>query len=200
MIEGDRVLLRALRPEDYPRLTKFKNDVEFELLGGGDPPRPRTLAMVTEFFDELVKDKSSVNFAIEVDGVFIGDCGLFHLDRLAGTAELGIGIGDRDYQGKGYGREAVSLLAGYGFRLMNLRKIWLQTSADNERAIRSYEAVGFVQEGRQREQAWSDGRYVDLVLMALFAADFDTAAGAGGTGTGAERTDIAADTPAGSGQ
>jgi RimJ/RimL family protein N-acetyltransferase len=172
MIEGDRVRLRALRPEDYPRLTEFKNDVEFELLGGGDPPRPRTLAIVTEFFDERARDKSGVNFAIEVDGVFIGDCGLFHLDRLAGTAELGIGIGDRDYLGKGYGRETVTLLAGYGFRLLNLRKIWLETLANNERAIRSYRAVGFVEEGRQREHVWSDGRYVDLVLMALFAADF----------------------------
>ncbi|HET6209702.1 MAG TPA: GNAT family protein [Jatrophihabitans sp.] len=172
MIQGERVLLRALQPEDYPRLTVFKNDVEFELLGGGDPPRPRTLATVTEFFDELVKDKSSVNFAIEVDGVFIGDCGLFHFDQRAGTAELGIGIGDRDYQGNGYGREAVTLLVDYGFRLLNLRKIWLETLAYNERAIRSYQAVGFVEEGRQRAHVWSDGRYADLVLMALFATDF----------------------------
>jgi RimJ/RimL family protein N-acetyltransferase len=176
MIQGERVLLRALQPEDYPRLTVFKNDVEFELLGGGDPPRPRTLATVTEFFDELIKDKSSVNFAIEVDGVFIGDCGLFHFDQRAGTAELGIGIGDRDYQGNGYGREAVTLLVDYGFRLLNLRKIWLETLAHNERAIRSYQAVGFVQEGRQHAHVWSDGRYADLVLMALFAADFVAAA------------------------
>jgi len=172
MIRGERVLLRALTPEDYPRLTVFKNDVEFELLGGGDPPRPRTLATVTAFFDELIKDKSSVNFAIEVDGVFIGDCGLFHFDQRSGTAELGIGIGDPDYRGQGYGREAVRLLVDFGFRMHNLRKIWLETLGDNERAIRSYQAVGFVQEGRQVEHAWSDGKYVDVVLMALFAADF----------------------------
>ena len=54
----------------------------------------------------------------------------------------------------------------------NLRKIWLETLGDNERAIRSYQAVGFVQEGRQVEHAWSGGKYVDVVLMALFAADF----------------------------
>jgi len=172
MIRGERVLLRALQPEDYPRLTVFKNDIEFELLGGGDPPRPRTLAEITEFFDNMAKDKSGVNFAIEVDGVFIGDCGLFHINQRSGTAELGIGIGDRSYQGKGYGREALTLLVDYGFRLLNLRKIWLETGADNERAIRSYQAVGFVLEGRQRAHVWSNGRYVDLVLMALFADDF----------------------------
>jgi RimJ/RimL family protein N-acetyltransferase len=172
MIQGERVLLRAIQPEDYPRLTVFKNDIEFELLTGGDPPRPRTLASVTEFFDTMEKEKSGVNFAIVVEGVFIGDCGLFHLNQRAGTAELGIGIGDPDYRGKGYGREAVRLLVDYGFRLLNLRKIWLETEADNERAIRSYRAVGFVVEGRQRAHVWSNGRYVDVVLMALFAADF----------------------------
>jgi diamine N-acetyltransferase len=179
VIQGKRILLRAVRAEDYPRLTDFKNDVEFELLGGGDPPRPRTLAAVTEFFDNLAKDKSSVNFAIEVDGVFIGDCGLSHFDQRAGTAELGIGIGDRDYLGKGYGREAVALLVDYGFQLLNLRKICLETLADNERAIRSYQAVGFVEEGRRRAQVWSDGRYADVVLMGLFAADFAAASATG---------------------
>ena len=182
MIQGKRVLLRAMLPEDYPRLTEFKNDIEFELLGGGDPPRPRTLAAVTEFFDNLAKDRSSVNFAIEVDGVFIGDCGLSHFDQRAGTAELGIGIGDRDYLGKGYGREAVALLVDYGFRLWNVRKIWLETLADNERAIRSYQAVGFVPEGRQRAHVWSGGRYVDVVLMGLFAADFLAASDADADG------------------
>ncbi len=171
VIDGDRVRLRALLPEHYPRLTEFMNDVEFELLKG-DSPQPRTLAAMTEFLDHLVRDKVNVTFAIEVDEVFIGSCGLFTFDQRAGTAELGIGIGDRDYQGLGYGRQAVTLLADYGFRLLNLRKIWLKTSPENQRAIRSYQAVGFVHEGRQREHIWSDGRYVDVVLMALFRTDF----------------------------
>jgi RimJ/RimL family protein N-acetyltransferase len=175
MITGSRVTLRAIRSEDYPRLTTFANDVEYELLGGGDPPRPRTLAMVTEFYDNLVKEKSGVTFAIEADGLFIGHCGLFNVNQRSGTAEIGIGIGDRAYWSKGYGREALTLLADFGFRMHNLRKLWLETSGSNERAIRSYRAVGFVEEGRQREHAWSGGRYQDLVLMGLFRAEFEQA-------------------------
>lgn len=168
MITGDRVTLRPLTPADYPRMLEFKNDVEVELLGGGDPPRPRTLAAMSEFYDELAKDRVNVNFAIEADGVLIGDAGLFHFEQRNGTAELGIGIGDRAYWGKGYGREAVGLLVEYGFTMHNLRKIWLETHGSNERAIRSYLAAGFVEEGRQREHVWSGGQYEDLVLMARF--------------------------------
>ena len=69
MLVGKRVTLRALTEADLPRLTEFKNDVEFELLGGGDPPRPRQLALVREFFQEQAKDKDSPNFAIEADGL-----------------------------------------------------------------------------------------------------------------------------------
>ncbi len=172
MLEGKLVRLRALRPEDYLRLNEFKNDVEVELLGGGDPPHPVTLQRTTEFFDERAKKGDGLDFAIEADGEFIGDCGLFNVNRVAGTAEVGIGIGDRNYWGKGYGREAMTLLLDFGFRLQNLRKIWLETHASNERAIRSYRAVGFVEEGRQREHVWSGGRYDDVVLMGLFRTDF----------------------------
>jgi RimJ/RimL family protein N-acetyltransferase len=175
MLVGKLVTLRALTAADLPRLTEFKNDVEFELLGGGDPPRPRTLPLVEQFFAELAKDKDSPTFAIEADGIFIGDCGLHHVNRNDGTAEVGIGIGDRAYWGRGYGREALRMLVDYGFRMQNMRKLWLEVHGSNERAIRSYRAVGFVEEGRQREQTWSGGRYEDLVLMGLFRTDFQSA-------------------------
>jgi RimJ/RimL family protein N-acetyltransferase len=172
MLSGKLVTLRAYTEADYPRLIEFKNDVEFELLGGGDPPRPRTLPLIQQFYEELAKDKDITNFAIEADGLFIGECGLHHVNRLDGTAEVGIGIGDRAYQGRGYGRAALTLLVDYGFRLQNLRKLWLEVHGSNERAIRSYRSVGFVEEGRQREHTWSGGRYEDLVLMGLFRSDF----------------------------
>lgn len=171
MLYGPRVTLRAMTPADYPRMTEFKNDAEVELLGG-DQPRPRTLAAITEFFDKQALDKDSLNFAIEVDGTFIGDIGLFHVEQLSRTAEFGIGIGDRAYWSKGYGREAVALLVDYAFSMHNLRRIWLKTHATNERAIRSYLAVGFVEEGRQREHAWLHGQYVDLVMMGLMRSEW----------------------------
>src|SRR4051812_49523396 len=114
MLVGTLVTLRALTQADIPRLTEFKNDVEVELLGGGDPPRPRPVEVVRDFFAEQARDRESQNFAIEADGKFIGDCGLFHADRRAGTAEAGIGNRDPGYWGRGYRREAPRPLGGYG--------------------------------------------------------------------------------------
>src|SRR5947209_8702940 len=106
MLRGDRVTLRPTRREDLQRQWEFNNDVEIELLGGGDVPEPQSLERLqAEFDDEVGKGgRDGASFAIEADGLYIGRCGLFHIDEAARSAELGIGIGDHAYLGKGYGR------------------------------------------------------------------------------------------------
>jgi len=169
MLRGEKVKLRAVRRDDLPRLLDFYNDVEVELAGGGDPPRPTTLERLQRDFDREAAEppRDKTDFAIEADGNLIGHCGLFHIDETARHCELGISIGDKDYWGRGYGREAVSLLLDYAFRLRNLRRVWLEVHASNERAIRAYRSCGFVEEGRMRKHIWLGGRYVDNVLMGV---------------------------------
>jgi RimJ/RimL family protein N-acetyltransferase len=175
MLHGEKVTLRALRREDLPRQWAFNNDLEFELLGGGDPPEPQSYERLeASFTEEMSKGgRNGPSFAIEVDGAYIGSCGLFQFDDAAGTAALGIGIGDPAYRGKGYGREALGLLLDYGFRVRNLRRIWLTVNGDNERAIRTYRAAGFQEEGRQRAHVWSNGRFIDLVYMGLLRDEWN---------------------------
>ena len=97
----------------------------------------------------------------------IGTCGLFNVSEFDQTTELGIGIGDKDFWGQGYGREVVALLTNYAFRMLNRRKVWLRVWGNNERAIRAYRACGFVEEGRLRAHVWTAGAYHDLVMMGL---------------------------------
>src|SRR5947209_9183697 len=43
MLHGKKVTLRALSRDDLPRQFEFNNDVEFELLAGGEPWEPQSL-------------------------------------------------------------------------------------------------------------------------------------------------------------
>jgi RimJ/RimL family protein N-acetyltransferase len=164
------VLLRAMRRDDLPRRWAFNNSVEVELASGGDPPIPQSLERLEAEFDADVGrgGRDGASFAIEADGVFIGSCALFNFNEAAHTCELGIVIGDTNYHGKGYGREAIMLLLDYAFRLRNFRKVYLTVNGDNERAQRAYRACGFAEEGRWRQHVWSAGQYVDLVGMGIF--------------------------------
>ncbi|MEZ4522822.1 MAG: GNAT family protein [Thermomicrobiales bacterium] len=134
---------------------------------------PQSLQRLEAEFDRGAGEggRDGAWFAIEVDGTFIGQCGLHNFNETSRTAELGIGIGDKDYWGRGYGREAVNLLVEYAFRYRNFRRVWLWVHADNERAIRAYLACGFVEEGRLREHMYSNGRYVDAVYMGILRAE-----------------------------
>ncbi len=175
MLGGERVTLRATTREDLTHLARFENDLGFVISGGGDPPEPVPLERLQRDFDREIADppKDKIEFAIEIDGAYVGRCGLYNIDRTARRAELGIGIGEGDYRGRGYGREAVALLLDYAFRLRNLRRVWLEVHADNERGIRAYKACGFVEEGRMREHAWLDGRHVDNVIMGVLREEWE---------------------------
>jgi RimJ/RimL family protein N-acetyltransferase len=185
MIQGRRVTLRAIEREDVPTLHRYNNDLEVELAGGGDPPYPQSLARAYAFFDgQTAEARRTADFAIVADEHLIGICGLYRTDEVARTAGLGIAIGDKAYWGRGYGREAVGLLVDYGFRMLNLRRVYLDVHAGNERAIRAYRAVGFVEEGRLREHVWTDGGYDDLVYMGLLRDEWSGPGDIRATATG----------------
>jgi len=175
MLQGQKVILRAMTRQDLVRLCQFNNDLEVELAGGGDPPLPQSLARLQAEFDAKVSqgDRDGTGFAIEADNKFIGQCALFQFDQVARTCELGITIGDKDYWGRGYGREAVGLLLDYGFRFHNLRRVFLSVNGNNERAICAYRACGFEEEGRLRDHVWNDNTYVDLVYMGILREEWE---------------------------
>jgi RimJ/RimL family protein N-acetyltransferase len=177
VLRGEKVLLRALEQEDLPRLWVFHNNVEYELFAGGDPWEPESLARLQARFEAESRegDHDGMRFAIETDGKLIGSCGLFHIDQTSRTCELGIGIGDKDYWGRGYGRDTLRVLLDYAFRLRNFHKVWLRVVGVNERAIRAYRACGFVEEAHLRQQHWGDGQYVDEVYMGVLRSEWDQA-------------------------
>ena len=193
MLQGERVRLRGIAREDLPRLWAFNNDLAVELAAGGDPPLPQSLARLqAEFDQEAAKGgRDATRFVIEVDGQCIGTCALFNVNATAQTCELGIGIGAKDYWGRGCGRESIRLLLTYAFRYLNYRKVWLRVHALNERAIRAYRDCGFVEEGRQRAHVWSNGAYDDLLLMGVLREEWlqggESAAQAEGHPAGAGR-------------
>jgi RimJ/RimL family protein N-acetyltransferase len=175
MLRGERVLLRAMTRDDLKTYWGFRQDVEIVLLADDFPPRPRSFEEIEQVYEAHQRSGGdTVWFAIEADGKFIGQCLLHNFHHVAMSCELGITIGDRDYWSRGYGREVVGLLVDYAFALLNQHRVWLTTNAANERAIRSYLARGFREEGRLREHYWIDGAYDDAVYMGILRSDWES--------------------------
>ena len=102
----------------------------------------------------------------------IGSCAFSQLDADNGSALFHITIGEHDCWGKGYGGEATALMVDHAFSALNLHRVALSVFAFNERAIRAYLRVGFVDEGRSREAIWRDGRWWDEIHMSVLEPEW----------------------------
>jgi diamine N-acetyltransferase len=172
MLRGQHVVLRAIEREDLQRLHQLREYVDLEILAGGSW-EPYSLAAIEKHWEKNLDNEQPNRFAIVVDDVVIGDCGIHHVERRDGTAAIGIAIFDPAYLNKGYGRDALNTLIDWAFRIQNYRRLWLDTFGNNPRAVRSYLACGFVHEGVQRQHYYVDGEYRDAVLMGLLRTEWE---------------------------
>lgn len=105
-------------------------------------------------------------------GAHIGNIGLHGIKPKDRVATIGIAIGDKTCWSKGYGTEAITVLLGYAFNQLNLRKVCLSVFDFNARAAACYKKCGFKEEGRKVEQYYRNGKYRDETLMAVFKRDW----------------------------
>jgi len=147
---GDRVVLREKRLGDAHDDYRWRSEPE---LSRYDAARPLTvtyheyLALYRE--DLLYPSAYRRSLAIEdEDGLHIGNVMYYNIDALRQEAELGITVGARDRWGKGYGTEAITLLAEYLLTKRGFVRVHLKTLSWNRRARRSFQKAGFVECGR----------------------------------------------------
>jgi RimJ/RimL family protein N-acetyltransferase len=173
MLRGERAVLRPIQRADLPRLWELLEDLEVKMRSETGPVVPVSLARYQARFDQEAAEPPTDQtwFAVETDGALIGQGGLYRIDHFNRRCELGIALG-RAFWGRGLGQDAVGTLVDYAFTHLHLHRVALQVLADDARAVGAYRKVGFVEEGRLRQQAWVRGRFVDELLMAMVREDW----------------------------
>lgn len=175
MYTGKLVRLREYNKEDAKLAQKYINEPSVK-----KNLTPSVPFLICEWEEEKWVQSNSAfstsnySFAIETlnDSKYIGGCGINTINWLSRTSEIGIFIGDTNYQSKGYGSDALKILIKFIFNQMNIRKIKLNVYDFNERAIRCYKKLGFKVEGTLRDELFRDGKYYDIIQMGLFKEEF----------------------------
>jgi RimJ/RimL family protein N-acetyltransferase len=177
-IAGERVILRALEREDVRAEWEAAQspDGKGEALRDWRKP-PRSLAEMERDFDRDADAPPAdvLRFIIQAGERPVGDIDLFAIDERNRVAMVGIGIWSAADRGQGLGYDALRTLARWAFDHLNLHRIDLHCDPENAPAIRVYERVGFVLEGRYRKRHFQDGAYHDELLMGLLREDFEAA-------------------------
>ncbi|KAB8141820.1 GNAT family N-acetyltransferase [Chloroflexia bacterium SDU3-3] len=172
MLQGPRVTLRPTEKDDMEALHALARNVELVQLTGFSW-RPESLARWQREFEQHAEDPTEDLFTIVADGLVIGFCTLHQRNRRDSATQLGIGIYHPGYVGHGYGREAIGLLLDWAFYDQGWRRVWLRAISVNERALKAYRKIGFVEEGRLRQQAFFQGQYVDIITMGMLREEWD---------------------------
>ena len=172
LLGGELVRLTAENPEVVAaQLFRWNQDTEWFRFLDTDPPRLFSEKKVKEFQEKALEKDSSNELFFNIlsleDDRLIGFVGLFDLFKHHGDSLVAIALGERADWGKGYGTDAMRIMLRYAFNELNLRRVGLIVFEYNPRAIRSYEKLGFVQEGRIRGAILREGQRWDWLFMGL---------------------------------
>jgi|SRR5690625_1147088 len=173
-LDGKRVYLRPIENEDLDFFyAKALWDVEGRRLTGTQTIFSRS--GVQNWFENISSDNSRIDLFIclQENDQPIGDIAMLDIDHQNRNSVVRISIFDHEFWGNGYGTEAMSLLLKYGFEILNLHRIGLDVYSFNKRGIKSYEKLGFKQEGIIRDELFYDGEYHDSIIMGVLKDEFN---------------------------
>ena len=158
-----RVTLRPITINDLPDCTRWAQDEE---VMHHVIQRTFTPEQEREWLEGVLQsDQEKVFMILNEDQKPIGTCGIHFSStnpELRGEEGLSLGImlGEKSEWGKGYGPEALRILADITHQEFDAQRVWLTVDVIHARAIRAYEKAGFkvVREIDVPDRVHSDGK------------------------------------------
>ncbi len=162
-ITGEKIKIRGFsEKEDYAIVEKWINEEKGRLF------LLSRLTAKEHNLDELLRNKNNTFGIITLmNDKPIGLLAFLDYDKVNNKAELRKLLGEKEFRGKGYAKEATKMWIEYGISALKLRKIYLHTLDTNIANIRLNKDLGFKIEGILRKEILIDGDYHDVLRMAL---------------------------------
>ena len=177
LFRGELVRLTAEEPEFRAKHeARWQRDTEFHRLADNEAAEMVSEKKMKEWTEKQLENgfkPERYPFSIRAlaDDRLIGFLGLW-LNLIHNEAWVGIGIGEREYWGKGYGTDAMKLAVQYAFMELGLQRVSLGLHEYNARALKSYEKAGFRLEGHTRQDVLREGRRTDSLWMGILREEW----------------------------
>lgn len=168
-LQRGRVRFTPLQMDNIYTHFRWNNDPELNRLDSEIPYEKETFGQFKKRFEQMVQNPSEAHrdFEIHADGQLIGIAYVARISEHNHHGLIGITIGDRDYWGRGYGRESMALILEYCFEHLNLHRVSAETFEYNTAWRDLVEGMGFTREGTARDYLHREGEYFDKVSYAL---------------------------------
>ena len=170
-----RLFLRQITVNDRPQILRGMADVEVTAFYGGRVTEECELATQEhmDWYQQLHEEKSGTWWAmclLDAPDQLIGTCGLYNIDQVNRNADIGYWLFSKHW-GKGLMREALQCVITHAFQVLHLHRIEAEIEPDNIASTRLLLKLGWQREGRRRQVAWKNERFVDMEYYALLYKD-----------------------------
>lgn len=163
--------LRKLEEKDVPLICEWMKDPKVNCFFRFDAGNV-TQDTVRAFVRQAQDTDENLHLACVNDGdEYLGTISLKHIDRQDSTAEYAVSFRTAA-QGTGAAAFATRSILHIAFEELGLEKVYLNVLADNARAIRFYEKMGFVREGLSRSAIVVKGERRDLCWYGILKGEY----------------------------
>ena len=171
-IYGEKIVLRAIEPEDNSMLLELINDPETEMMLGGSS-WPASMDSQMKWYSKLENTPSVLRCIIadKEDNKPLGTLILNEIDQRNGVGHIHIKMAKGAARGKGYGTDAINALVQFVFQEMRLNCIFANILSYNTASVKLFEKCGFKRDGILRARVFKQGKYIDEYSYSRLASD-----------------------------
>ena len=168
-VAGKTINLRPLEESDVngpyahwlnnPEVCRFNSHARF--------PTPPTDLL--KYIKSSKVNSSLLVFAIchKRTGRHLGNISLQNINYIDRSAEIAVIIGEKRYWHKGIGSEAWGLVLQYGFKVLNLHRLYCGLAAGNTAMLKLAQKFSMKLEGRRRQAFFKNGQYDDILEFGI---------------------------------
>ncbi|MFJ8622248.1 GNAT family N-acetyltransferase [Kitasatospora sp. NPDC093550] len=174
MLQGTHLTLRARHEADVPVLqAELYDDVATRSRADSRPWRPLPPGAAHSPYAVAEPSEEAACFSVveTATGELAGEALLWGIDTHNRAAHVGLALRP-GHRGRGFAADVLRVLCRYAFPVLGLRRLQLETLADNAPMLRAAATAGFTVEGRLRRSAWANGEFLDQVVLGLLAEEW----------------------------
>ena len=167
LLKNERLVLRALEPEDLETLYKWENDTS--LWENGTTTAPYSKFTLYEYLKnytaDIYRDKQ-LRLMITLNNIGVGTIDLFEFDPFHSRAGIGILI-DKNYRRDKIATESLNLLANYAFGFLHLHQLFAFVPQKNEGSYKLFTNSGYKTCGELNDWLRTENGFQSVRVMQL---------------------------------
>ncbi|ODS36400.1 MAG: hypothetical protein A7315_14095 [Candidatus Altiarchaeales archaeon WOR_SM1_79] len=171
---GPHIALNSVKLEHVPILTKWFNDSDICKYMETSYTSESEYSEEKIIEDFIIANQGDINLIIseKESKKEIGFCSIYDINPSNQSAEISLLIGEREFQGKGYGKDATELMLYIAFNKIGLNRIFATATQRNNPSVRILEQTGFRKVGVMREYHFLNEEKLDEILFEMIRADY----------------------------